>query len=204
MKYIKNEYILLDCRFLKLLVQAVLCQLFGVQPGPGPHIVSHWSHWSHCEFIFHEVPSNPLIFSSLRFTDWQEENNYGKLISSGYFLEREQEPQWNEVALVNQSTSQHAVASNYSSACSSSDEPEPMGTSDAHPADQLVTMFYTVDPSYFYVQWKSDENNKNEKNKIRSMINTYFRNIGRVEFSATNAQLQVYRSVPVAATCLAC
>ena len=162
---------------------------------PGP--------WSHCEFIFHEVPSNPLIFSSLRFTDWQEENNYGKLISSGYFLEREQEPQWNEVALVNQSTSQHAVASNYSSACSSSDEPEPMGTSDAHPADQLVTMFYTVDPSYFYVQWKFDGNNKNEKNKIRSMINTYFRNIGRVEFSATNAQLQVYRSVPVAATCLA-
>ena len=78
-----------------------------------------------------------------------------------------------------------------------------MGTSDAHPADQLVTMFYTVDPSYFYVQWKFDGNNKNEKNKIRSMINTYFRNIGRVEFSATNAQLQVYRSVPVAATCLA-
>ena len=44
MKFIKNEYILLDCRFLKLLVQAVLCQLFGVQPGPGPgHIVSLFS-----------------------------------------------------------------------------------------------------------------------------------------------------------------
>ena len=74
---------------------------------------------SYCEFIFHEVPA--LIFS-FRFTDLQEENIDGKLISSGYYVAKVPEPQRNEIALVNQSTCEHSIASNFSSTCSTSDE----------------------------------------------------------------------------------
>ena len=134
----------------------------------------------------------PAINSSFRFTDLEEENIDGKLLSSGYYVARELEPQQNEIALVNQSTSERSVASNYGSACSTPDDPEPMETDDAHSADQLVTMCHIVDPSHFYVQRKSDEN---EKNKIHTLVNTYYRNINLTALNRLEIRTAEYYAI---------